>query len=157
MNNRGTMVWFLETVRYIFLHLCMQTDCGAHPGSCPVGVVGSECVELCCHYTMFVNGMVHRNAMECVLRVNSLSATWENPPSSPTLWGTQTFITVFTPVLPLVHVVRQFNPGHAPSYFCNVDFKITIPFTARSSKWSLSYWLSHQNLLCPLFCPVVPY
>ena len=57
------------------LHLRMQTGCGALPGSCPVGVVGSECVELCCHYTMFVNGMVHRNAMERVLRVNSLSAT----------------------------------------------------------------------------------
>ena len=46
------------------LHLRVQTGCDVHAGSCTVGVVGSEWVELCCHYTVFVNGRVLRNSME---------------------------------------------------------------------------------------------
>ena len=154
-TNHGSISG-MEKIFFFSLHLIVQTGCDAHPGSCSVGVVGSACVELCCHYTMYFNGRVLRNSME-----KSLPWEWtvcqlcEKIP--PIFWGTQTFINVFTPALPLVPVTSQINRGHARSYFCNIDINITIPSTARSSKWSLSYWLSHQDILCPLFCPVVPY
>ena len=74
-----------------------------------------------------------------------------------TLQGTQIFNTTLTPAPPLVPVESHINLGHVPFYSCTIDFNITIPSTAMSSKWSLSYWLSHHNLLCPLFCPFVPY
>ena len=41
------MVRFPEMGRFILLHLRLQTGCDARPGFCSVGVVGSECVELC--------------------------------------------------------------------------------------------------------------
>jgi len=46
------------------LHLRVQTGCDVHAVSCSVGVVGSEWVELCCHFTVFVNGRVLWNSME---------------------------------------------------------------------------------------------
>ena len=52
------MVRFPEMGRFFLLRLRVQTDCDAHPGFCSVGVVGSECVELCCHYTGYFNGRV---------------------------------------------------------------------------------------------------
>jgi len=58
------MVRFPEQERLFLVHLRVQTDSGIHPGFCFVGVVGSECVELCCHYTGCFNGRVLRNYME---------------------------------------------------------------------------------------------
>ena len=50
--------------KIFLLYLRVQTGCDVHPGSCTVGVVGSECVELCCHYTVCFNGRVLWNSME---------------------------------------------------------------------------------------------
>jgi len=64
--------------------------------------------------------------------------------ATPLPKGTQRIITMFIPALTLVHVMSQINPDHAPSYFYNKNLNIIIPSTARSSKCSLSFWLSHQ-------------
>jgi hypothetical protein len=74
MNAQELWFNFRKQQDNFLLHLRVQTNCGPQLGSCPVGVVGSECVEWGCHYTMFVNGMLLRNAMQSVLTVNSLSA-----------------------------------------------------------------------------------
>jgi hypothetical protein len=80
MNAQEPWFNFQKGQGNFLLYLRVQTGCGTHPSSCLVGVVGSECVELGCHYTVFVSGMVLRNATESVLRVNSLSAMRETPP-----------------------------------------------------------------------------
>jgi hypothetical protein len=69
-RNRGSIS---GKGKIFLLHLNMQTGCGTHPGSCFVGVVGSEYVELCCHYTMFVNGTVLRNSV--VSQIKPISVT----------------------------------------------------------------------------------
>jgi hypothetical protein len=144
--------WFdIQKVQDSFLlHLSVQTGCGTHPDSCPVCVVCSECVDLCYHYNVFVSGRVLESSMEKSLSWKRMVCQLcETPPPPPTLWGTQTFVTVFTPVL------SQINPGHAPYYLCNINFNINFPSTAWSSKCSVSFWLSRQNLLCPLLYPIV--
>jgi hypothetical protein len=66
-------------------YLSVQTGCRTHPGSCFVGVVDSECIELCCHYMVFVNGTVLRNSIEkgSPCKRNSLSAMREKNPPPP--------------------------------------------------------------------------
>jgi len=64
MKGQGTMVRFPEQARLFLVLLRVQTGYDVHPGSCFVGVVGSGCVELCCHYTGYMNGRMLRNSMQ---------------------------------------------------------------------------------------------
>ena len=42
---------------------------------------------------------------------------------------------------------------HLPTDFLRISFNIIIPSTSRSSKWSLSLALAHQNPVCTSLCP----
>jgi hypothetical protein len=43
-------------------------------------------------------------------------------------------------------IFSHINPAHTvPSYFSNIHFNITFLPTYKSSHWSLSFWISHQN------------
>jgi hypothetical protein len=44
-----------------------------------------------------------------------------------------------------------------PSDFLKIHFKITLPTTPRSSKWSLSFEFHHQNRACTCLSPCVCY
>jgi hypothetical protein len=55
---------------------------------------------------------------------------------------------------PLVSILSQINPAHIiPSYLSKIQLNIILPPMSRSYKWSLSFWLSHQNLTCILLLP----
>jgi hypothetical protein len=47
---------------------------------------------------------------------------------------------------------RQSNP-YIPSYLSKIHLNIVHPPTSWSSQWSLSFWLSHRNLIC---IPLLP-
>jgi hypothetical protein len=50
---------------------------------------------------------------------------------------------------------NQINPVHtAPSYLSKIHFNIILSPTPRSSYWSLSFWLSHQNPTCIPLLPI---
>jgi len=46
---------------------------------------------------------------------------------------------------PPVHISSRINLAQAPSSFLEIHFNITIPYTPRSSNWSLSLRFPHQN------------
>jgi hypothetical protein len=70
---------------------------------------------------------------------------------------TQRFITVFTRALHWAPILSQINPSHTiPSYLSKIHFNIVHPPMSWSSQWSLTFWLSHQYLICiPLLPPFV--
>jgi hypothetical protein len=46
----------------------------------------------------------------------------------------------------LVPILSQINPVHNnPPYLSKIQFNIILPPMSRSSEWSLTFWLSHQN------------
>jgi hypothetical protein len=50
---------------------------------------------------------------------------------------------------PLIPILSQMNPIHIlPPYLFMIHFKIVILSTPRSSKWSLLFRFSNQNLAC---------
>jgi hypothetical protein len=71
----------------------------------------------------------------------------------PGFYGTQMFITVFKRAfhwsLSWARSI-QFTPSHLPK----IHFNIVHPPTSWSSRWSLSFWLSHQY---PTYIPLLPY
>ena len=150
--NARSVVQLPARVRYFMLHLSLQTGCGTHPASCCVRVMGWQCVELWHHYTMYFSGSLLRKCMEmcpswkwtvCQLCKNPFLHIVRDPK----------FHYFLHTGPPLVLVMSQNNPGHVPSYLCNINLNIIIPPTASSSKWSLSFWLSHQNPFMSCFLP----
>jgi hypothetical protein len=55
---------------------------------------------------------------------------------------------------PLVSILSQISPIHAlPTNLFNIHFNIVVPFTSKSSEWSLSLRFSHKKnpvRICPL-------
>jgi hypothetical protein len=50
---------------------------------------------------------------------------------------------------PLVPILTQTNPVYIISfYLCKIYLNIILPSMSRSSEWSLSFRLSHQNPIC---------
>jgi hypothetical protein len=53
-----------------------------------------------------------------------------------------------------VPILSQINPVHTtPSCLSKIHSNIILPPTSRSSQWSLSFWLSHQNYICISLLP----
>jgi glucose-6-phosphate-specific signal transduction histidine kinase len=51
-------------------------------------------------------------------------------------------------------ILNQINPVHTtPFYFSKIHFNSIHAPTSWSFKWSLSFWLSHQNPVCILLLP----
>jgi hypothetical protein len=56
---------------------------------------------------------------------------------------------------PPVPILSQINPVHTtPSCFPKIHSNIILPPTSRSSEWSLSFWLYHQNPICTPLLPI---
>jgi hypothetical protein len=56
---------------------------------------------------------------------------------------------------PLVPILTQINPVRTtPSYLSKIHFIIVHSPTSWSSKWSVSFWPSHQNSIC---IPILPH
>jgi hypothetical protein len=59
---------------------------------------------------------------------------------------------------PPVPIVSQMNLIHTPkSYFPKIHFNIILPFTPRSSEWSLPFRLSNQNFVHISYLPHAPH
>ena len=56
---------------------------------------------------------------------------------------------------PTVSHLRQLDPVHTPtSHFLKIPLNITLPYTPRSSKWSLSIRFPHKTPYTPLLSPI---
>jgi len=54
---------------------------------------------------------------------------------------------------PLASIQRQMNPVHIfPPYFPKIHSNIILPFTTRSSEWSLPFRFSKHNTVCLSLC-----
>jgi hypothetical protein len=50
--------------------------------------------------------------------------------------------------------MSHINPIHyIPFYLSKIHFNIVYPTTSWSSQWCLSFWLSHQYLICMSLLP----
>jgi hypothetical protein len=55
-----------------------------------------------------------------------------------------------------LHIRNQINSERLLSlYFFTIEFNIILPFTPRSSNWSLSFTFSHQHSVCISIPPCV--
>jgi len=76
---------------------------------------------------------------------NSQSASEEIP---HTLWNPQVHYHVHKSPS-LVPVLSQMHPVHTlPTYFPKIQTNIVLPFMPQSSKWSLPFRFSTQNIVC---------
>lgn len=65
------------------------------------------------------------------------------------LWNQNVHYNVHTSLL-CVPVLSLVSPVHIfPSYFFMMHFSIILPLIPRSSRWALSIWFPHQNLVPP--------
>ena len=95
------------------------------------------------------------------------SPSWEAKRSSDCqeipciLWNPKVHYCIHK-YLPPLPVLRQYNTIHpSPSHFLMIHFNSIIPYTPRSSKWTLSIRSSHQNPvwtclvphMCHMLCP----
>jgi hypothetical protein len=89
-----------------------------------------------------------------------LSPSWEAANCAATrelrsiLWNPKVYYRVHKSP-PLISILSQIDPIHTiPSYLFKIHFNIVHSFTSWSSKWYLSFWLSHQHPIC---IPLLPH
>jgi hypothetical protein len=92
-----------------------------------------------------------------LLKVVSCTATQKLP---GILWNSNVHYLIHES-LPLVLTLSQICSDHTTSsYISKIRFNIMHPRTTWSSKWSLAFWLFHQQFICipfyPLFVPLYP-
>jgi len=99
----------------------------------------------CCNYTATLRNVL-TNYMERSLswEANSRSASQEIP---RLLWNPEVnYCADKSP--PLIPVLSQMHSVHTlPNYFFKIHSNIILPFTPRSSEWSLPFRVSEKNFL----------
>ena len=67
----------------------------------------------------------------------------------PEVYVTHSFITAIASAHPTAPILNQKSQAHASLYhFFKINFNIILPFTLKSSEWSLSIWSPHQHTIC---------
>ena len=75
----------------------------------------------------------------------------------PAFYGTRRFITAFTTACHLFLSWARSTYSMPPCHFLKIHFNIILPYTPKSSKWSLSLRSHHQTPLCTSRLPYVPH
>ena len=80
----------------------------------------------------------------------SFSACQEIP---SILWKSEAHCRIHnsSPPAPILH---QISPVNTPHYFLKIYFNIILPFTTRSSEWSLSLSIPHKIPVCIYALPI---